>query len=332
MGIAYVMPSITYCQGMNCIGGALLHILGDEEKSFFMFYAMIKNWDLEKVFEPGLPDLLLREFQYNFYAKKLMPDLFNHFKQEDITTGFFMSRWFLTIFSIYLPVDMTTRVWDCIFHSKWKSIIKISLSLMLELKQKLICMDKAGISCFLRDSVRENYSNCSAMLKKAYTIKVRNKHLNDLKEKFHIQVADYKLNNSEPYFTNDELAALSKTKLRLAEQSSERVKKIQEIQKSIELHGKIIENYKRESYSLSQQIHELENIIENHCEKKAALIKTLDELQDRYQKEQANTSEDPPTNAFILKEDLIIIQEKIKNIDDTLKELTKEYINKVITS
>ena len=41
LGIAYILPNITYCQGMNCIGATLLHVIKDEEVSFFMFLALI---------------------------------------------------------------------------------------------------------------------------------------------------------------------------------------------------------------------------------------------------------------------------------------------------
>ena len=43
MAVAYIIPNITYCQGMNCIGAALLQIIKNEEACFYMFVGIIQK-------------------------------------------------------------------------------------------------------------------------------------------------------------------------------------------------------------------------------------------------------------------------------------------------
>ena len=202
---------------------------------------------------------------------------------------------------------------------------------MIELKPKFLLMDKASISSYLRDSFRENSLNYDNVLKSALSIKITNTQLSMIQEQFYIQVANYKLNNLESYFTNNELTALAETRLKLTEHSSEKFKEIKEIQANIEFYGKLIEEYQRDFVDIAREINELENNIENTCEKKAVYIKHLEDLQDKYFLEQrdANQVENLGNSSFISKNDLLQVQEKIKIIDDQLKELTKEYINKV---
>ena len=319
--VAYVFPEITYCQGMNCVAAVLLLALESEESCVFMFIAIIKDWSLAKIYEPGLPDLMLREFQFNCYAKKLMPDLYLHLKNEGITTGFFMSRWYLTMFSIYLPLETCLHIWDSVFHSKWKAIIKVSLALMVELKPKLVSMDKSTISGLLRDSARESVCNYDKVLKTAGTIKVKNSELRKFTEEFYIQLADFKLKNNESYFTEEENTALYETKLILAEHSEENLRLIQEIQKNIEVYGKKVEELWGEAREMEKQIHELENQIEAHCDRKAAYSRTLEELKKGYVEGK---------KVGILKEDLACIEGKILKTDEALRDLKREYIDKVL--
>ena len=50
---------------MNFLAGALLLITDNEEKAFWIFVGIIKKYDLEKLFAPGIHDLYLRTYQLN---------------------------------------------------------------------------------------------------------------------------------------------------------------------------------------------------------------------------------------------------------------------------
>ena len=41
--VAFLRPEIGYCQGMNFIAGALVNLIDNEEKSFWIFLSFIDN-------------------------------------------------------------------------------------------------------------------------------------------------------------------------------------------------------------------------------------------------------------------------------------------------
>jgi hypothetical protein len=52
IALAYVKPSIGYCQGMSFVAGAFVCVCKDEEQAFWALLAMIRKNDLENMFMP----------------------------------------------------------------------------------------------------------------------------------------------------------------------------------------------------------------------------------------------------------------------------------------
>ena len=42
----------------------------------------------------------------------MLPEVFYHFKKQQINLDLFFSKWILTIFSSYLPFKTLVKVWD----------------------------------------------------------------------------------------------------------------------------------------------------------------------------------------------------------------------------
>jgi len=62
------------------------------------------------------------------------PELFVHFKIESISSSFYASSWFITLFSSALQSSksgkipkMLLYIWDIFLIYKWKGVYKISL-------------------------------------------------------------------------------------------------------------------------------------------------------------------------------------------------------------
>jgi hypothetical protein len=70
-----------------------------------------------------MPDYNIRVYQLNSYIKNLMPDLFYHFKKQQINPDIFFSKWILTIFSSYLPFDTLAKVWDVFMIVKYDYLL-----------------------------------------------------------------------------------------------------------------------------------------------------------------------------------------------------------------
>ena len=63
ISLGFVRPEIGYCQGMNFIAGALINLIDDEEKCFWIFLTFIDNIQLNLLYLKNMPDFLIRVYQ-----------------------------------------------------------------------------------------------------------------------------------------------------------------------------------------------------------------------------------------------------------------------------
>ena len=50
--IAYVLPEVGYCQGMNFIASTLISVIDDEELAFWIFMNLLITKDMKTLFLP----------------------------------------------------------------------------------------------------------------------------------------------------------------------------------------------------------------------------------------------------------------------------------------
>lgn len=60
--VAYCMPDIGYCQGMNFIASVFLAVTESEEHSFALFMYLLMAKEMRPLFLPGVPELHLKNF------------------------------------------------------------------------------------------------------------------------------------------------------------------------------------------------------------------------------------------------------------------------------
>ncbi len=145
---AAVDPEIGYCQGINLITAFLLIVCNYNEKDVFYILVSIlsntygNNFLIRGFFTEEFP--LLKLFLYFFeeifekYNKKLK----EHFDKLDLPLDTWAGRWFQTLFTICLPVEMCQRVWDCLFAYGPYFIFSFTLALLKELESKLIVKEE----------------------------------------------------------------------------------------------------------------------------------------------------------------------------------------------
>ena len=188
-----------YCQGMNFIIGGLYYLLRSEIKSFYIFNCMLNSnlYQYNRIFADHTPDYQCRVHQINYYLKKYIPEVYYHFKKNDIPFDIIYSRWILTFFANYLNLDKLDFPWTCFFVDKWKGLIKICLIFIYELKDELIKRDMEGISVLIKNDIGKedkyhlNYNYSFKLYKDKF--KVKNKQLRILKEEYYIISAKKKL-------------------------------------------------------------------------------------------------------------------------------------------
>ena len=89
--VGFVRPEIGYCQGMNFIAGALVNLIDNEEKCFWIFLCFIDNIKLNLLYLKNMPDFLIRVYQLKKLIEFYFPKLGNHLKRNHINIDLFFS-------------------------------------------------------------------------------------------------------------------------------------------------------------------------------------------------------------------------------------------------
>jgi len=71
-----------------------------------------------------------------------------------MTCDYFTSKWFMTIFSCFLPYELLPPIFDMFITEGWKSIFRIGVSLLKLLERDLIQKDMMETSEYFRLQVR----------------------------------------------------------------------------------------------------------------------------------------------------------------------------------
>ena len=184
--LAFIRPEIGYCQGMNFIAGALIELIEEEEKIFWIFLSFIDNIDMNLLYLKNMPDYSIRVFQLNYFIKLYFPDLFMHFKRNQITPDIIFSKWILTIYANYLPFDLLYKIWDLFIIDKWKAIFRIAIILLDTMKEKLMNLDLNKFCIFIKSKEIKETVQYKYICQRYNDYKISNKKLQELKEEFFV--------------------------------------------------------------------------------------------------------------------------------------------------
>jgi hypothetical protein len=270
--IAYTIPEVGYCQGMNFISATLLTILNDEELSFWIFYAMLKDTDMENMYLPGVPELHLKNFQMSHLIRVKCPGLFNHLKKIRMTTDYFTSKWIMTVFANSLPFETIPYIFDNLLQDGWVGVYRIGIALLRSMQGILMDMDMFEITKYLRDNVRTDKVDIHSLLTEAEKITINLEDIEHYKCKliqfntiamFIIEQAKLKLNmRHEPMVKEQKDAliwaqeVLEKTEPHVKQDIMKFKDKIEEIVKDIKSQEKVTLACQMEYEELKEQVHQ----------------------------------------------------------------------------
>ena len=232
--LAFIRPEIGYCQGMNFIAGALIELIEEEEKIFWIFLSFIDNIDMNLLYLKNMPDYSIRVFQLNYYIKLYFPNLFNHFKRNQITPDIIFSKWILTIFANYLPFETCYKIWDLFILDKWKAIFRISTILLDTMKDKLIQFDLNQFCLFIKSKEIKESVKYEYICQKYNDYNITNKKLKELKEEFFIYSVKEKLEDKEQDWDLDQLEFVNQYHKELSLHKNQVKQEMDEVKKEIE--------------------------------------------------------------------------------------------------
>lgn len=120
---------IGYCQGINFIVKVILQCTNFNEGDAFSlltyFFENIRGYFLE-----NFPLLQLNIFIFDYFFKKLFDNLFLHFSKVEIPYELWVGKWMQTLYTIYFPIDITIRLFDCLLAYDFDFVIFFSLSIV----------------------------------------------------------------------------------------------------------------------------------------------------------------------------------------------------------
>lgn len=67
---------------------------------------------------------------FDYYFKKLLPLLYNHFRHEDVTSEMFLMDWNLSLFTKALPLEVAAHVWDIYLFEGEMFILCVGLGIL----------------------------------------------------------------------------------------------------------------------------------------------------------------------------------------------------------
>ena len=63
-----------------------------------------------------------------------------------MTPDYFTSKWFMTIFSCFLPFEVIAPIFDMFLNEGWRAVFKVGIALLRQLENTLLMMDMVEIS------------------------------------------------------------------------------------------------------------------------------------------------------------------------------------------
>jgi len=136
---------------MNFVAAVLLIGLGNPHDAFWMLLAMIEGYYFRHLFEPGVPLLPLRIFQFSSIVQEHLPKLSRHLQAENFSVNIFAHQCVMTVFAYSLEPDFLLHVWDIFFLMGWKALFRIGVGILVSLEDKLLEVGTEDISHFLHN-------------------------------------------------------------------------------------------------------------------------------------------------------------------------------------
>ena len=166
--VSEVNGDIQYCQGMNYIGQFLFEVFGEEE-AFYLFVGIFNNTEYSLIIGKDLQRLNIFFYVFKRIMSLFEPELASYLNSCGIDVNFFLTPWFITLFSgshHYLkPNEDNTkiilRIMDCFITYGWKAMMSIGCAVLHYFENTLISMSYDDMMQFLiNDILKSDFFSC----------------------------------------------------------------------------------------------------------------------------------------------------------------------------
>ena len=174
---------IGYVQGMAYLA-ALFLIYMDEQSSFYLLHSLIKNYELERIYLPGFPDLKKKFYILLNLEKKFIPKIYDVLKRDGVLPSIYASEWFICLFSKDLKPSVLVRIFDTFLLEGFKVIYRFALA-FLKMKENEFVNGKEGI-IFTMDVMKKCFDqiDVNELFKVAFDFHLSKKHITKFEQEY----------------------------------------------------------------------------------------------------------------------------------------------------
>ncbi|XP_051545207.1 USP6 N-terminal-like protein [Myxocyprinus asiaticus] len=150
---------VSYCQGMSQIAAILLMYM-NEEDAFWALSQLLTNGKhaMHGFFIPGFPKLQRFQAHHDQILSKLLPKLKKHLDKEQMSTGFYSTKWFLQCFIDRTPFTLTLRLWDIYILEGERVLTAMAYTVLKLHKKHLQKMSLEDLREFLQERIASSFT------------------------------------------------------------------------------------------------------------------------------------------------------------------------------
>jgi TBC1 domain family member 10 len=182
LGYATIDNSVGYCQGMNYIAGLIMTYYDDIDEAFIIFSVILREKTFRGIFLPGLVDVQKKLYVLSELGNELLPDLFDHFEDENIKVGMYATEWFMTLFCKSFDMELGSRVIECFLQEGFKVMYRVALGVLESVQDELLELSFEKILPRLKEVCEQ--LNVEEIMKECWTIPVRTADIVRLEKAF----------------------------------------------------------------------------------------------------------------------------------------------------
>lgn len=142
-------------------------------------------------------------------VNSFLPELHEHFENEQVHSSMFTTQWLMTIYSSTFPFELVSRVWDEFLSSGWK-IVYQTLIALLKFAQKdgnLLSCNMEEILTYLRNF--QSKINADEILALAEQVPLKQRHIQRYASEFRKMLENGELLVQEVYKRSDSVSVTS---------------------------------------------------------------------------------------------------------------------------
>ena len=203
------IPSINYCQGMNHIAAFLLVLCEeDEEETFYLFLSILLGTDYCNLIDNDLQKLNSFFYSFERLLNLMFPEMYNFLINNNINGGYYLSPWFITLFTLALNyeskednnIEIMMKIFDLFLFSGWKAIFKIGISLIRNNSRKIFSLPYEQLVHYLNNDIIHSgffkVDNVDELNNVFINFKISNNLLSNLYEEFEMKKNIINKNNN----------------------------------------------------------------------------------------------------------------------------------------